>query len=147
MTSKESHRGFTLIELLLVIAIIGILAAIAVPMYRQYTIRAKLTEVTNSMSHIASALGSYWQENERWPTIAITGKSVVQSSLGVGLDRLTRMADVAISTSGVISATVTGISSEVNGNTLTMTPTVSASDSSINWNWGGTVRAPYMPSK
>ena len=144
MTNKESHRGFTLIELLVVIAIIGILAAIAVPMYRQYTIRAKLTEVTNSMSHIASALATYWQENERWPTIAITGKPGVQSSLGVGLDRLSRMANVAISTSGVISATVTGISSEVNNSTLIMTPST-GTDNSIKWVWGGTCPAPYMP--
>jgi type IV pilus assembly protein PilA len=139
---KEHHRGFTLIELLVVIAIIGILAAIAIPMYKQQTIRAKLAEVTNSMSHIASALTEYWRENESWPS-AMTTKAMVQTTMGVGLDRVNRMAAIDV-TNGVITATVGSISGEVDGCTLIMSPST-GTDRSVKWIWGGTCRAPYIP--
>jgi type IV pilus assembly protein PilA len=143
------EKGFTLIELLIVIAIIGILAAIAIPMYKTQTIKARLTEVTNAMSNVASAVAAYRQETEglaNWPDCGSVAE--IQSSLGVSLGALTRVSAMTVDlNTGVITATIQSIDpNTVDGSNLTLTPS-EAADSSIQWQWSGSVPAAFIPRR
>ena len=71
------QKGFTLIELMIVVAIIGILAAIAIPAYQDYTIRAQVTEGLNLASSIKAGVAEYYAQNGTWPT-ALVGNAAGQ---------------------------------------------------------------------
>ena len=64
----KTNAGFTLIELMIVVAIIGILAAIAIPAYQDYTIRAQVAEGLNLASGAKTAIAEFWQDRGTWPT-------------------------------------------------------------------------------
>jgi type IV pilus assembly protein PilA len=65
---KKIQKGFTLIELMIVVAIIGILAAIAIPAYQDYTIRAQVTEGLNLMSDMKAGVAEWYAQEGSWPT-------------------------------------------------------------------------------
>ena len=145
-------KGFTLIELLVVILIIGILAAVAIPMYIDQTIKAKLTEVTNAISYVVTALNTY--HNDRvleggsnvWPDCASIAE--IQTSIGVGLGAIGRISAASVDkNTGVISVTLANIHSKVDGSKITLTPSISGSDSSLAWNWGGTIPPQFLPKQ
>jgi type IV pilus assembly protein PilA len=94
---KSVQKGFTLIELMIVVAIIGILAAIAIPAYQDYTTRAQVTEGLNMAGAAKAAVSESYSANGAWPTdnnvaglgvsTNIQGKYV--DSVAVALNKIT----------------------------------------------------------
>lgn len=138
---KSNDCGFTLTELLIVIAIIGILGAIALPYMKGHIVRARLTEVENAMTILKSAVIAYHHDRETsWPDCPTI--DAIRTSLGVGLTSIQRVSAVSVSpVDGMITVTVDNIDAMVDNKSLTLTPS-DAGDGSIRWVWGSSVDFP-----
>lgn len=137
------QKGFTLIELMIVVAIIGILAALAIPAYSDYTIRAKVSEAASLSGAIKAASEIYWSENQELATGA-AGTNSGYTSLGVASNFSGNYAEsVKLGTGGVITIVITNINTSINGSNVTYTP--DTGQANIKWSVGGSVDTKYLP--
>jgi type IV pilus assembly protein PilA len=115
----SNAKGFTLIELMIVVAIIGILAAIAIPAYQDYTVRAKVSEGLNLSSAAKVAIAERFQDTGSMPTGQGTA-GLPQAASIVG----NHTSSIAVGAAGVITATYKTLGAGVDsGATILLTPT------------------------
>jgi type IV pilus assembly protein PilA len=135
---RNMQKGFTLIELMIVVAIIGILAAVALPAYQQYTKKAKFSEVILSTANHKVAI-ELCAQDQGGLTAAVCGAGTNGVPVDSGASGL--VTSVTTTGAGVITATAVGTNGGaavqgMNGQTYVMTPTLSAAGQ-VTWSIGG----------
>ncbi|MFZ2171108.1 MAG: pilin [Methylococcaceae bacterium] len=133
---QKTQQGFTLIELMIVVAIIGILAAIAIPAYQDYTLRAKFSEVVAATGGVKTGVEICAQNGDCGAAGAIAGVVMGTNGLPQAPSASTYLASVTVADDGTITATATNAGG-LAAQTYTLTP-VLAADGKIKWTKGGT---------
>jgi type IV pilus assembly protein PilA len=129
---KKNQGGFTLIELMIVVAIIGVLAAVAIPAYSNYVTKAKVGAALSSVATLQTAVANCIQENGNDATNCTTANN----ASGIPAFTATKeLASASVGANGVITANfrATGVGSGIDNTTLTFTPSTVANQTSITW--------------
>jgi type IV pilus assembly protein PilA len=137
---RSMQKGFTLIELMIVVAIIGILAAVALPAYQDYTVRAKVSEVILAASGAKTGVTEAAQTFSEMPkvaslTMASASSKYVNASSYLYTDSLT----------GAISATAQG-DAKISGSWITLSGKFDQTTGQVTWTCSGTIAAKYRPA-
>ena len=140
---KKYQQGFTLIELMIVVAIIGILAAIAIPSYQNFTKKAKFTEVVQATAPLKLAVEECVTDGG-----CLSGSSISGISAGLNFPALPTatgfLSTMAVTAGGAITATAVATKG-LNGETFIMTPSVGSAgaggSANVTWAITGTCLA------
>ena len=141
---KTMQKGFTLIELMIVVAIIGILAAVAIPAYQDYTVRAKIQEAVNLSNPHRTSLGIACSEGALATANMATDLGLASAVAYVGkyTTQIAAYGDTA--TSGTVVLTLKAIGTAVTaGQTITYTGT--CTPGGLTWVVTGSVQAKFLP--
>lgn len=136
----QAQKGFTLIELMIVVAIIGILAAVAVPAYQNYTIKARFTEVVNTTAPYKTAVELCVQTGNCLVAGAITvpatgARAATEVPNDMGAQGI--VTSLAVGGAGVITVVPVAGRGIAAADTLVLTPTYVAGTGGITWAIGG----------
>ncbi len=141
---KHLQKGFTLIELMIVVAIIGILAAVAIPAYQDYIARAQVSEAVSLMGSAKVPLSEYFADKGDWPAVLadVMGNTSGKYTAAITVTGTPSVAGTASTYTLAASMKLSGVNSAITGKTMYLSTT----DSGKNWNCTkGDIDPKYLP--